>query len=138
MKSSLFRAGLALILFLGLTGCDRKPAEATVAGKDSMTWKLANGTEFNASINSANNPGERSWIWVDLPKGPVSYRIIGGDQPRDWRPLVKIRVSNDEKLTITPDPAGMFGDAVTLPAGTYAVEFKVGREEFSALTLRID
>jgi hypothetical protein len=39
---------------------------------------------------------------------------------------------------MTPDPNGKFGAAEVLHRGRYMIQFKVGAEEFSALTLDVD
>jgi hypothetical protein len=103
-----------------LFGCDSKQSSSVGVAKQS--WKLANGTEFSCWVSSDKN-GSR--IASDLQKGPISYRIIGGGESADWKPM-------------TPDPNGKFGAAEVLHRGRYMIQFKVGAEEFSALTLDVD
>ena len=115
---------------------ESKPAVKQAADKDFQTWKLASGTEFNCWVSGDNHAGKRSWIWCDVQTGPVSFRITGGGQSGDWKPMAKIDVKDDDK--IVADPNGKFGAAQVLPSGKYSVAFKVGTEEFSAVTLQVD
>ena len=121
------------------TGCGPKSGGSSSGApasqeEDLKTFKLADGTEVSCWVSSDNHPGERSWIWSDAQAGPVSYRIAGGE----WKAMTKISVSDDEKLTITPDPNGKFGAAEMLPHGRHAVSFKIGTQEFSGVTLQVD
>jgi hypothetical protein len=105
---------------------------------DKQSWKLADGTEFNCWVSKGNHADQRSWVWSDLQKGSISYRIIGGGLSADWKPMTRIKVGDDGKLAITPDPNGKFGATEVVPRGRYLVQFKVGTEEFSAVTLEAD
>jgi hypothetical protein len=138
---------LALITFtcfslLGCNSTESQPAAAqpaAAAEADRKSWELADHSEkFTGWVSGDNHAGKRSWIWCDVQRGPVSYRVIGGVQSGGWKPMDKIQVSEDESQTITVDPNGQFGAAELLPSGKYTVEFKVGMEEFSAVTLRVD
>jgi hypothetical protein len=57
-------------------GCDSKQSNSV--GVDKQSWKLADGTEFNCWVSKGNHADQRSWVWSDLQKGSISYRIIGG------------------------------------------------------------
>ena len=151
MKQYLTQTSLIALICACIVGCDSKPSgsssspaqseststAASSAEKDSQTWKLANGTEFSCWVSGDNHAGERSWIWCDVETGPVSFRITGGGQPGDWKPMAKIDVKGDDSK-IVADPNGKFGAAQVLPRGKYSVSFKVGAEEFSAVTLQVD
>jgi hypothetical protein len=140
----------ALIALACIVGCEPEPSgpsspagnessssSATSAEKTSQYWKLADGTQFGGWVSGNCHAGKRCWIWCDAPTGPVSYRITGGDQHGDWKPMKKIDVVGDDDR-IVDDPNGTFGATETLPAGKYSVAFKVGSEEFSAVTLKVD
>ena len=149
MRHRIIQASLTAFTCTCLIGCspkqssstsegqsDSKPAAQQAAEKDFQTWKLANGTEFNCWVSGDNQAGTRSWIWCDVKTGPVSFRITGGGQPGDWKPMARIDVTDDDK--IVADPNGKFGAAQVLPRGKYSVAFKVGTEEFSSVALQVD
>ena len=125
------------------TGCESEPggsaSSATASGEDDfMTFTRADGTKVSCWVSGNNHAGKRSWIWCDAETGPVSYRISGGGQGDDWKPMDKILVSDDDELKVTPDPEGQFGTPVLLPSGKYSISFKIGTEEFSAVALQVD
>ena len=127
----------AVIACLFLYGCHPTADRVAAPDVDHASWKLHDGTQFDCWVSGDNHAGQRSWIWCDDKNGPVGYRLIGGGQAGDWKPMAKIRVSEDEKQTITADPNGPFGAAEVLPHGDYTVEFRVGTEQFSGLRLQI-
>ena len=149
MRKHIIHAALTALTCACFVACDSKQSGSTSQGqgdsksaakesaeKDFQTWKLANGTEFNCWVSGDNHAGQRSWIWCDVQTGPVSFRITGGGQAGDWKPLAKIDVKDDDK--IVADPNGKYGTAQVLPRGKYSVAFRVGTEEFSAVTLQVD
>jgi hypothetical protein len=137
----------AMITFtcFSLPGCASRESQPDAAQPDAAavadhnSWELADHSEkFTGWVSKDNHAGKRSWIWCDVQRGPVSYRVIGGGQSGGWKRMDKIQVSDDQSQTITVDPNGQFGAAEFLRSGTYSVEFKVGSEEFRAVTLRVD
>jgi hypothetical protein len=132
-----------------MVGCSSKqsaslPGQATDAKqgarppeeKDFQTWKLADGTEFNCWVSGANKAGKPMWIWCDLSSRPVSYRIVSGGKASEWKEMRKIDVKDDGK--VVPDPNGKYGATETLPAGKFCVDFKIGAEQFSAVTAKVN
>ena len=135
MKIHTARTSILILICCCLLGCDSKQSSSVGAAK--QTWKLATGTEFSCW---ATSDAQGSWIWSDLQQGSISYRIIGGGHSPDWVALTRIKVSNDSrgKRTITPDPTGKFGATEALHRGRYMIQFKVGDQEFSELTLDVE
>jgi hypothetical protein len=143
-------APLSLIALACLVGCEPEPggsssqadsqsnsAAASSDEKSSQHWKLADGTVFLCWVSGDCHATKPCWIWCDAPTGPVSYRITGRDQHGDWKPMKKIDVVGDDNR-IVEDPNGPFGATELLPAGKYSVSYKIGSEEFSAVTLQVD
>jgi hypothetical protein len=139
MKKHIIYSLVIALACIFSTGCgqqsgSRSSTTSDSEDKDMRSFKLADGTEVSCWVSNDNHAGKRSWIWCDAQTGPVSYRINRGD----WKPMSKISVSDDEKLTITQDPNGKFGAAETLPQGSYTVGFKIGTQEFSGITLLVE
>jgi hypothetical protein len=133
---------LSLIPLALLVGCEPEPggsnpSATSSAEKDFQSWQLADGTKFNCWVSGDCHATKPCWIWCDAPTGPVSYRITGGSQQGDWKPMKKINVVGDDNR-IVDDPNGQFGATEKLPAGKYSVAYKIGSEEFSAVTLQVD
>jgi hypothetical protein len=146
MKRFFIQTSLIVFTCVGLVGCESYSGSSSQSDSNSTTdssakktiqyWKLADGTQFGGWVSGNNYEGKRSWIWCDAQTGPVSYRITGGDQSGEWKPMKKIDVQGDDNQ-IVDDPNGTFGAAEMLPAGKYTISFKVGMEEFSAVTLQV-
>ena len=139
MKRNLTGLLAIAMAVLCLVGCGHKSKRDSrgPSPKQNKVLKLANGTEFSVSVEGASK-GERCWIWCDLAQGEVSYRVVGKGQPADWKPLMKVSVSKDAALKVTPDVEGMYGDALVLPRGQYTVDFKVGNEVLPGLPMEVD
>ncbi len=122
-----------------LFGCSVKQNLSKSAEEDHKSFELADHSEqFTAWVSGDNHANKRTWIWCDVERDPVSYRVTGGGQSGEWKPMKKIVVSEDESQTIKEDPTGKHGAAETLPSGKYTVVFKVGNEQFSGVTLQVD
>jgi hypothetical protein len=104
-------------------------------GDGVTTWTLADGSEFSAWAGGEGRASEPVWIWCDTRPGPVSYRIVSNGVAGEWKEMRQSDITDDNKLI--DDPNGNFGAAETLPPGNYAIEFKVGAEEFSKVPVTL-
>jgi hypothetical protein len=150
MKSHLPHLFLIALACTCIVGCEPEPggssspadnqsnsAAASSTEKSLQHWKLADGTSFACWVSGDCHATKPVWFWCDASTGPVSYRVAGGAQHGDWKPMKKIDVVGDDNR-IVEDPNGQFGATELLPAGKYSVSYKIGSEEFSAVTLKVD
>jgi hypothetical protein len=89
---------------------------------DFITRLMADGTEASFWLGGQLKAGEKFSIWSNAASGPVEYQIrrAGGRAVKKWLPLKK------KKST----PSSAFE---TLGPGTYAIDFRVGKDIYSAL-----
>lgn len=98
-----------------------------------MRWELPNGTELGAWTSELNRPGRPSYIWADVLRGPVKYRIVSRETATPWKPMRRSEVTDDGR--IVPSPECPFGAVAVLKRGNYDVEFRVQSQVFSGLKL---
>ena len=79
--------------------------------------------------------GKPCYIWSNLDRGPIMYRIVGPEKTGDWKPMEKHIATEDRK--VIPQPEGRFCAVEVLERGDYEVEFRVGTQEFSAVRLEV-
>lgn len=96
-------------------------------------WELPDGTELRAWTSDLNRPGRPSYIWANVLRGPVKYRIVSRETATPWKPMKRIEVTDEGRLV--PSPEGPFGAVEVLKRGKYDVEFRVQSHVFSGLKL---
>jgi hypothetical protein len=93
---------------------------------DFKTWALAGGGEFSCWLGGKLKAGADIHIWSDAPSSSVAYRVRRGTQrlKKNWTPMARVRGGG-----------ARFGAVEVLGAGRYDIDFQIGQEVFSAITL---
>ena len=91
---------------------------------DFKTWTLAGGGEVSCWVGGELKAGAEIGVWSSALSGPVAYRIrrTNGRPVKGWTPMKKIRGGG-----------ATFGVVEVLGAGGYEIDFRIGKEVFSAI-----
>lgn len=93
---------------------------------DFIARRLAGGSEASFWLGGEPKAGEKFSIWTSAESGPVHYRIRKGGKTvvKDWSPI--------KQRGREP-----FSAYETLGAGSYEIDFRVGKDIHSALKLAV-
>jgi hypothetical protein len=95
---------------------------------DFKTWTLAGGGEVSCWVGGELKAGAEIGVWSSAQSGPVAYRIrrINGRLLKGWTPMKKTRGGG-----------APFGAVEVLGAGRFEIDFRIGKEIFSAIKLTL-
>ena len=110
---------------------ERDTPEISLLGQDRddfKTWTLAGGGEVSCWVGGELKAGAEIGVWSSAPSGPVAYRIrrINGRLLKGWTPMKKIRGGG-----------ATFGAVEVFGPGGYEIDFRIGKEDFSAIKLTL-
>ena len=112
------------------TNSDATDAPAGSGGSDGYReWALAGGAALTGWVGGAVGADRPFYLWASGPPGPVEYRVRRGRREvvREWARL--------RRRADVGEPA--FRAAVTLGAGRYALDLRVGERVFAGLRVNV-
>jgi hypothetical protein len=117
------RVGIELS-FIGEADGSGQQEAISLIGQDKdhfIPRRMADGTEASFWLGGELRAGKKFHIWSDAASGPIEYQIrrAGGRPVTKWLPLGRKHV------------------VATLGAGTYGIDFRIGKDIYSGIKVRL-